>query len=791
MPPAWAPWALPFAGAPGLLDAHKLHLTGLQRQQCSRVFSDTSPSSKGHDETPSTSCPTPLASGCNVSFADELRPACGFAMPRPGQHPKEGYCHDKRAEPRRETFRIVSEDENQCHVKFYDVSPSCRSHDETTSTSCRTPPSDSSDGGDADKLLPGLDFSLPQRPEEGHCLEVQAVPRRASWADLSLSDDDELHDAPPPFRSHGETPTDRSTGCRTGAPSGCDGGGASAELRPERGRAVPRRAPWADQSLSEDDGVTSQDEDVYQYSAAVSDAPPSFRSHDETPAMGCQMPLSAGCDGYDPPLECSQRPQQGHRQDERAMPQRPRWADQFLSEDGSASEDGDDSQCADAPTDVTSASIDGDGPGAASGSPLSPLLQTETSSPSEDELRWLGRWTVGAKLHKKGGCRPCLFFQRPTGCNNGEQCRFCHLSHKRRRRHRVPEKSQRPCQDPSTAICTEVGPMRPVDDDVAASISTLSGQELLPPHRGLPLGELPSEVPASFTLEPSPLTHSSEPFLAATPPSAVVQAAGSEVPRPLLPSSALGDTTDEPLLAPSSLPPSCFGVLRGMPSEDGRSMDALRGSGEASTPVAAVDPPLPWRPVAFATPFEEDLAWQGASVGRWDPDISAGTVDAGLPGMTVGCTPPLRSRPLRGRQSKDLPPPTDGTLEEHPAIGARNTTRKVQARRGSAQKWHPSLQTADDESGGMPAATRRDVRGTTAQAPPAVTEELQEPIEQPSAPGAGGAVAQSRPWPATCAEGPAVGDVGSPLFRAPPGGVQKWRPSLRAAGECSSLRAFR
>merc|ERR1719478_1829240 len=113
MPTAWAPWALPFAGAPGLLDAHKLHLTGLQRQQCSRVFSDTSPSSKGHDETPSTSCPTPLASGCNVSFADELRPACGFAMPRPGQHPKEGYYHDKRAEPRRETFRIVSEDENQ------------------------------------------------------------------------------------------------------------------------------------------------------------------------------------------------------------------------------------------------------------------------------------------------------------------------------------------------------------------------------------------------------------------------------------------------------------------------------------------------------------------------------------------------------------------------------------------------------------------------------------------------------------------------------------------------------
>lgn len=33
----------------------------------------------------------------------------------------------------------------------------------------------------------------------------------------------------------------------------------------------------------------------------------------------------------------------------------------------------------------------------------------------------------GAVLHSSEDCRPCAWFWRPQGCNNGEDCRHCHL----------------------------------------------------------------------------------------------------------------------------------------------------------------------------------------------------------------------------------------------------------------------------------------------------------------------------------------------------------------------------
>jgi len=36
-------------------------------------------------------------------------------------------------------------------------------------------------------------------------------------------------------------------------------------------------------------------------------------------------------------------------------------------------------------------------------------------------------WSVGAKLHYAGQCRPCAWSWRPDGCSNGASCKYCHM----------------------------------------------------------------------------------------------------------------------------------------------------------------------------------------------------------------------------------------------------------------------------------------------------------------------------------------------------------------------------
>merc|ERR1712061_754026 len=35
--------------------------------------------------------------------------------------------------------------------------------------------------------------------------------------------------------------------------------------------------------------------------------------------------------------------------------------------------------------------------------------------------------SAGAAQHGTGECRPCAWFWRPQGCNNGGNCRHCHM----------------------------------------------------------------------------------------------------------------------------------------------------------------------------------------------------------------------------------------------------------------------------------------------------------------------------------------------------------------------------
>lgn len=50
-------------------------------------------------------------------------------------------------------------------------------------------------------------------------------------------------------------------------------------------------------------------------------------------------------------------------------------------------------------------------------------------------------WSEGAKVHEVGKCSPCIKLFRGPGCDRGESCHFCHLSHDEVKRVR-----RRPCK---------------------------------------------------------------------------------------------------------------------------------------------------------------------------------------------------------------------------------------------------------------------------------------------------------------------------------------------------------
>merc|ERR1719263_1266409 len=42
----------------------------------------------------------------------------------------------------------------------------------------------------------------------------------------------------------------------------------------------------------------------------------------------------------------------------------------------------------------------------------------------------LGLWSIGSAAHESGTCKPCAFLwkdPKQPGCQNGQECKFCHL----------------------------------------------------------------------------------------------------------------------------------------------------------------------------------------------------------------------------------------------------------------------------------------------------------------------------------------------------------------------------
>merc|ERR1712190_717101 len=48
--------------------------------------------------------------------------------------------------------------------------------------------------------------------------------------------------------------------------------------------------------------------------------------------------------------------------------------------------------------------------------------RSEVQSPLSDDLR-----SVGSRFHASGACKPCSWFWRPGGCQNGSDCLHCYM----------------------------------------------------------------------------------------------------------------------------------------------------------------------------------------------------------------------------------------------------------------------------------------------------------------------------------------------------------------------------
>jgi len=97
----------------------------------------------------------------------------------------------------------------------------------------------------------------------------------------------------------------------------------------------------------------------------------------------------------------------------------------------------------------------------------------------------LGMPSHGSVLHSLGSCRPCGFFWKSTGCQNGKDCQHCHLCPEGKAKHRKKQrqaqsrahtlaKSELACPTPSTSASDDDTMVRGADSRRPSLDSVLS-----------------------------------------------------------------------------------------------------------------------------------------------------------------------------------------------------------------------------------------------------------------------------------------------------------------------------
>ena len=78
------------------------------------------------------------------------------------------------------------------------------------------------------------------------------------------------------------------------------------------------------------------------------------------------------------------------------------------------------------------------------------------------ELGSAGLPSKGSMLHHIGGCRPCTFFHT-RGCENKEDCPFCHLCERGEKKKRL--RAQRSAKREAKYGCYDVALVESTEDD--------------------------------------------------------------------------------------------------------------------------------------------------------------------------------------------------------------------------------------------------------------------------------------------------------------------------------------
>jgi len=95
---------------------------------------------------------------------------------------------------------------------------------------------------------------------------------------------------------------------------------------------------------------------------------------------------------------------------------------------------------------------------AADGLPRPQIVPLESRTPEV---------SIGSSLHGEGHCKPCAWFWRPQGCENGSECRHCHLcsATELKARRKAKASSRKSYRKPATLAA-------PMDGDLAEELQT-------------------------------------------------------------------------------------------------------------------------------------------------------------------------------------------------------------------------------------------------------------------------------------------------------------------------------
>eukprot|EP00927_Polykrikos_kofoidii_P073053 TRINITY_DN69128_c0_g1_i1.p1 TRINITY_DN69128_c0_g1~~TRINITY_DN69128_c0_g1_i1.p1 ORF type:complete len:345 (-),score=40.98 TRINITY_DN69128_c0_g1_i1:57-1016(-) len=79
---------------------------------------------------------------------------------------------------------------------------------------------------------------------------------------------------------------------------------------------------------------------------------------------------------------------------------------------------------------------------------VGPDVDVDADQPAESKMASVDGepWSKGSELHESGKCKPCHYIHTKLGCLNGQECKFCHISHSKKSRPRPCKTKRMQCK---------------------------------------------------------------------------------------------------------------------------------------------------------------------------------------------------------------------------------------------------------------------------------------------------------------------------------------------------------